>query len=169
VDDGVELIREVGRAMVAGALGPRHVDGADEALEPLALQERRRWSRSFNTSRNAGTRRFRGTAKRSCLGEPLGDNGFVPLSASTHGAGEFYQERAPITRRLIEEMGFTVVAVEGDWTDAGDSNEFIHGDGSTRDGEDRQRQRRQDTGVRQRDHGDKQAEDIRDERSHVGR
>ncbi len=59
----------------------------------------------------------------------IGDNRFVLLGESTHGTREFYRERARITRRLIEEKGFTVVAVEADWQDAYDVNEFIHGRG----------------------------------------
>jgi len=42
----------------------------------------------------------------------------VLLGEATHGTSEFYNARAAITRRLIEEHGFTVVAVEADWPDA---------------------------------------------------
>jgi erythromycin esterase-like protein len=59
----------------------------------------------------------------------IGDNDFVLLGESTHGTREFYRERARITKRLIEERGFTVVAVEADWQDAFELNEFIHGRG----------------------------------------
>ncbi|HEY7768439.1 erythromycin esterase family protein, partial [Longimicrobium sp.] len=59
----------------------------------------------------------------------VGDARFVLLGEATHGTHEFYRERARITRRLIEEKGFTVVAVEADWQDAYDANEFIHGNG----------------------------------------
>jgi protein-L-isoaspartate(D-aspartate) O-methyltransferase len=41
----------------------------------------------------------------------------VLLGEATHGTSEFYQARAAITRRLIEEHGFTIVAVEADWPD----------------------------------------------------
>ena len=41
--------------------------------------------------------------------ELIGDNQFVLLGEATHGTREFYRERARITRRLIEEKGFTVV------------------------------------------------------------
>ena len=59
----------------------------------------------------------------------IGDNRFVLLGESTHGTREFYRERARITRQLIEEKGFTVIAVEADWQDAYELNEFIHGRG----------------------------------------
>jgi protein-L-isoaspartate(D-aspartate) O-methyltransferase len=42
----------------------------------------------------------------------------VLLGEASHGTSEFYQARAAITRRLIEEHGFTIVAVEADWPDA---------------------------------------------------
>ncbi len=57
----------------------------------------------------------------------VGSHQFVLLGESTHGTREFYRERARLTRRLIEEKGFTVVLFEADWPDAYDVNEFIHG------------------------------------------
>jgi erythromycin esterase-like protein len=41
----------------------------------------------------------------------------VMLGEASHGTHEFYAWRAVITRRLIEEKGFSFVAVEGDWPD----------------------------------------------------
>ncbi|GAB3178377.1 erythromycin esterase-like protein [Micromonospora palomenae] len=41
----------------------------------------------------------------------------VMLGEATHGTHEFYTWRAAITRRLVEEKGFSFVAVEGDWPD----------------------------------------------------
>src|SRR5687767_1976846 len=42
----------------------------------------------------------------------------VLLGEATHGTAEFYRARAAITRRLIEQHGFSIVAVEADWPDA---------------------------------------------------
>lgn len=42
----------------------------------------------------------------------------VLLGEASHGTSEFYRARAAITRRLIEEHGFNMVAVEADWPDA---------------------------------------------------
>ncbi|HSE98893.1 MAG TPA: erythromycin esterase family protein, partial [Blastocatellia bacterium] len=39
------------------------------------------------------------------------------------------RERAQITKRLIEEKGFTAVAVEADWPDAYRVNRFVRGEG----------------------------------------
>ena len=40
------------------------------------------------------------------------------IGDGSHGTYEFYAHRANITQRLIEEKGFTAVAVEADWPDA---------------------------------------------------
>jgi erythromycin esterase-like protein len=61
--------------------------------------------------------------------ELIGDAPLVLLGESTHGTHEFYRERAAITRRLIEEKGFTAVAVEADWPDAYRVNRFVRGAG----------------------------------------
>jgi protein-L-isoaspartate(D-aspartate) O-methyltransferase len=42
----------------------------------------------------------------------------VLLGEASHGTSEFYRARAAITRRLIEQHGFTLLAVEADWPDA---------------------------------------------------
>src|SRR6266536_1796661 len=57
----------------------------------------------------------------------IGDARVVLLGEASHGTHEFYRERARITRRLIEERGFTVVAVEADWPDAYRVNRWVRG------------------------------------------
>jgi erythromycin esterase-like protein len=49
--------------------------------------------------------------------ERVGDARVVMLGEASHGTHEFYAWRAAISRRLIEEKGFSFVAVEGDWPD----------------------------------------------------
>ena len=46
-----------------------------------------------------------------------GDAQFVLIGEASHGTHEFYDIRAALTRRLIEEKGFRVVALEADWPD----------------------------------------------------
>lgn len=48
----------------------------------------------------------------------FGDARVVLLGEATHGTSEFYRARAAITRRLVEQHGFSIVAVEADWPDA---------------------------------------------------
>lgn len=51
----------------------------------------------------------------------------VLLGEASHGTSEFYTWRASISKRLIEEKGFKVIAVEGDWADAYPLNNYIKG------------------------------------------
>lgn len=53
--------------------------------------------------------------------EPLlhrvGDARVVLIGEATHGTSDFYRMRARITRDLIEQKDFNIVAIEGDWPD----------------------------------------------------
>ncbi|WP_221088691.1 erythromycin esterase family protein [Deinococcus aquaedulcis] len=57
----------------------------------------------------------------------MGARRFVLIGEASHGTHEFYRERAALTRRLIEEHGFTAVAVEADWPDAYRVNRYVRG------------------------------------------
>src|SRR5882757_4732875 len=48
----------------------------------------------------------------------IGDARFVLIGEASHGTHEFYFERAAITKRLIAEKGFSIIAVEADWPDS---------------------------------------------------
>ncbi len=52
---------------------------------------------------------------------------FVLLGEATHGPREFYKARPEITKRLIHERGFAVVAWEADWPDMLRVNRDIQG------------------------------------------
>lgn len=69
------------------------------------------------------------------LMERVGDASFVLLGEASHGTHEFYRERAQITKRLIREKAFNVVAVEADWPDAYRVNRFIRGASEDADAE----------------------------------
>src|ERR687894_762801 len=49
----------------------------------------------------------------------------VLLGEATHGTSEFYRARAAITRRLIAQHGFRIVAVEADWPDAARIDDYV--------------------------------------------
>ena len=57
----------------------------------------------------------------------------VLIGEATHGTQEFYRIRADLTRALIQQRGFNLVAVEADWPDAYRANQWVrlHGDDST--------------------------------------
>lgn len=65
----------------------------------------------------------------------VGDRRFVLIGEASHGTHEFYRERARITRRLIDECGFTAVAVEADWPDAYRVNRYVLGLSDDPDGD----------------------------------
>jgi erythromycin esterase-like protein len=57
----------------------------------------------------------------------IDDARFVLLGEASHGTHEFYFERAQITKRLIAEKGFNVVAIEADWPDAYRAHRYVRG------------------------------------------
>ncbi len=63
------------------------------------------------------------------LVELAGNSRFALLGEASHGTHDFYQTRAQITQRLIEEKGYTAVAVEADWPDAYRVNRYVQGRG----------------------------------------
>lgn len=59
--------------------------------------------------------------------EAIGDAKIVLLGEASHGTSEFYSVRAELSKRLIKEKGFTLIAVEGDWPSSQHINRFIKG------------------------------------------
>jgi erythromycin esterase len=57
----------------------------------------------------------------------VGDARVVLLGEASHGTREYYTWRTALTRRLVEEKGFSFVAVEGDWPDCYRVNRFVKG------------------------------------------
>jgi erythromycin esterase-like protein len=55
----------------------------------------------------------------------IGEARFVLLGEASHGTHEYYTWRAAISRRLIEEKGFSFIAVEGDWPDCYRVNRYL--------------------------------------------
>lgn len=60
------------------------------------------------------------------LMDAIGEARYVLLGEATHGTADFYACRADISKRLIEEKGFSFVAVEGDWPDCYRVNRYVH-------------------------------------------
>ena len=57
----------------------------------------------------------------------IGDAKYVLLGEGSHGTHEYYTWRTHISKRLIEEKGFSFIAVEGDWPDCYRLNRYIKG------------------------------------------
>jgi erythromycin esterase-like protein len=49
----------------------------------------------------------------------------VLIGEATHGTQEFYRIRADLTRALVRQRGFDVVAIEADWPDAYRANQWV--------------------------------------------
>jgi erythromycin esterase-like protein len=84
---------------------------------------------TLSALRAAAVRLDGGERDYDALLDLIGDARFVLLGEATHGTHEFYEERARITQRLIEEKGFHAVAVEADWPDAYRVNRYVRGQG----------------------------------------
>lgn len=57
----------------------------------------------------------------------IGDARYVLLGEASHGTSDYYTWRARLSRRLIEEKGFSFIAVEGDWPDCYAINRYVKG------------------------------------------
>src|ERR671938_666107 len=57
----------------------------------------------------------------------IGDARYVLLGEASHGTSEYYTWRDALSRRLIEEKGFSFIAVEGDWPDCYRVNRYVKG------------------------------------------
>jgi erythromycin esterase len=55
----------------------------------------------------------------------IGDARYVLLGEASHGTSEFYTIRAELSKKLIEEKGFSIIAVEGDWPSCYRINRYI--------------------------------------------
>jgi len=64
--------------------------------------------------------------------EMIGDARVVLIGEATHGTHDFYQARAELTKALIAERGFEIVAVEADWPDAYRANRWTRGESDDR-------------------------------------
>jgi protein-L-isoaspartate(D-aspartate) O-methyltransferase len=137
-DDGQTLLR----ITRTGAAAYEEEDLGDVALVPLVGERGR-----AEDGRRSATSHVPGGARGRALpamiaeaAEPLpdlDDPGFarlfdrfadrrvVLLGEASHGTSEFYRARAAITRRLVAEHGFTLIAVEADWPDAAAVDRYV--------------------------------------------
>ncbi|MFF0793800.1 erythromycin esterase family protein [Streptomyces spiralis] len=66
-----------------------------------------------------------GVPSDEALFDLVGNAHFVLIGEASHGTHDFYQARARMTQRLIEEKGFCAVAAEADWPDAYRVNRYV--------------------------------------------
>src|SRR5688572_29760924 len=73
------------------------------------------------------SRPLRTPADLDPLLDRIGDARYVLLGEASHGTHEYYSWRAALSRRLIKELGFSFIAVEGDWPDCYRVNRYVKG------------------------------------------
>ncbi|RUL45645.1 erythromycin esterase family protein [Lysinibacillus antri] len=61
------------------------------------------------------------------LMDAIGNAQIVMIGEASHGTSEFYTIRAELSKRLINEKGFSVIAVEGDWPSVQAINQYVKG------------------------------------------
>ena len=67
------------------------------------------------------------SADLGALAERAGKARVVLIGEASHGTSEFYRMRARLTRELIENHGFTIVGIEGDWPDVSMLDRHVRG------------------------------------------
>lgn len=55
----------------------------------------------------------------------IGEARVVLIGEASHGTSEFYTMRAAITKQLIEQKEFNIVAIEGDWPDSARIDHYV--------------------------------------------
>src|SRR5436190_12182528 len=92
--------------------------------------------RKFNVDaeviRQSG-RPVHGGSDYDALIELAGNAECVLVGEASHGTHEFYETRAALTRRLIEEKKFRAVALEADWPDSFRVHRYVTGRGDDPD------------------------------------
>lgn len=100
---------------------------ASEAARPRVVQVRPKVSETLPglITRHSETFVDVDSADLAPLLKRIGDRRVVLIGEASHGTSEFYRMRARITRRLIEEKGFNIVAAEADWPDAARIDNYV--------------------------------------------
>ena len=80
-----------------------------------------------NAGEKIPSRPLQSSADLDALLQQIGNARIVMLGEASHGTHEYYDWRSTITKRLIQEKGFDMMAVEGEWADSYRVNQFIKG------------------------------------------
>jgi erythromycin esterase len=98
-----------------------------EAVPPLTAQERAAVVRDLGVyafpfkTVHAGN----GFGDLEFFDRIVGDAQIVALGEASHGTAEFFQMKHRLLEYLIEKKGFTVLAIEGNWSEAEVADRFI--------------------------------------------
>ncbi|PJJ58781.1 erythromycin esterase family protein [Hymenobacter chitinivorans] len=79
---------------------------------------------------DTGISRLETTQDLDPILQQMGPARYALLGEASHGTAEFYTWRAALSKRLIQEKGFTMIAVEGDWPAIYELNRYVRGQSS---------------------------------------
>jgi protein-L-isoaspartate(D-aspartate) O-methyltransferase len=122
-----EDLADVRFVPLIGAEGWEAEEPAPETTRGRIVQARPRASQTLPGLISASAEVFEdcdGADLDGLLGR-IGDARVVLIGEASHGTSEFYRLRARITRHLIEQRGFTIVAAEADWPDAARIDHYV--------------------------------------------
>jgi protein-L-isoaspartate(D-aspartate) O-methyltransferase len=99
--------------------------GFKSAGEPTVARERRREPLARRIAAHAERFADLESVDLDRFLRRVGDARVVLLGEATHGTSQFYEMRARLTRALVVEEGFSIVAVEADWADAARIDAYV--------------------------------------------
>lgn len=122
-----EDLADVRFVPLIGEEGWEAADAAAETTRPRLVQARPRASETLPDllARHGETFESVDDADLDPLLARIGDARIVLIGEASHGTSEFYRMRDRITRRLIEDKGFNIVAAEADWPDAARIDHYV--------------------------------------------
>jgi protein-L-isoaspartate(D-aspartate) O-methyltransferase len=122
-----EDLADVRFVPLIGEEGWEAEEPAPETAPPRVIQARPRISRTLPSLIARHCEGFEDieTAELGSLLERIGDARVVLIGEASHGTSEFYRMRARITKLLIKERGFNIVAAEADWPDAARIDHYV--------------------------------------------
>jgi protein-L-isoaspartate(D-aspartate) O-methyltransferase len=130
VDEDVydrEDLADVRFVPLIGKEGWELEEPGSDVTRPRVIQTRPRTSESLLSliSENSETFSTLEGASLDSLLKRIGKARVVLIGEASHGTSEFYRMRALITKRLIEEKNFNIIAAEADWPDAARIDHYV--------------------------------------------
>ncbi len=122
-----EELADVRFVPLIGEEGWHPTDEAEARPTPRVIQTRPKMTDDLPSMIARHGEEFDATATASLDGliDRIGNARIVLIGEASHGTSEFYLMRTAITRRLIEEKDFRIVAIEADWPDAARIDHYV--------------------------------------------
>ncbi|TFG77873.1 MAG: protein-L-isoaspartate(D-aspartate) O-methyltransferase [Thermodesulfobacteriales bacterium] len=130
VDENVydrEDLADVRFVPLIGKEGWELEEAESEITRPRVIQTLPRANESLPSLISSNAEAFSTVEEASLdsLLKRIGKSRLVLIGEASHGTSEFYRMRALITKRLIEEKNFNIIAAEADWPDAARIDHYV--------------------------------------------